>query len=441
MRSFSIPLNFQGRTRSFCRRRIAGFAILAMVALPASTVPVSYAADARSRSSWVATWGAAMVAIAPDNAPDLTEQTHREIVHTSVGGNQVRVWFSNRFGSEPLHIGTAHIAVSTNRIAASSPGGSSDVSGIEPDTDRTLTFNQLDSVVIPSGAMVVSDPVALSVPALSNLAVSIYFPDHTMATTGHLLAHQVSYATTGNHVDAPSLAGRDWPETSWYVLAGIDVNAPGDSAVIAFGDSITDGATATENANHRWPDYLAARLADNEATKRAGVLGVVNVGIGGNRVLVDGTGPNAVSRLNRDILTRSGAQYVIVLESINDIDRYDRDRRPYGDLAQRLESGLAQLAKQSQQHGMKVIGATLTPFQGSIRYSAAGEEVRQAVNQWIRTSIVFDGVVDFDKAIRDPQNPLRYAPQYDSGDHLHPNDAGFEALANCVDLSLFTGSK
>jgi lysophospholipase L1-like esterase len=398
------------------------------------TAQSGFAGDARSHSSWVATWGASMVPIARDNAAELTGQTHREIIHCSIGGNQVRVWLSNRFGSEPLHIGAAHIAVGAIRNSAAA---SLDQSGIRPDSDRALTFNQHDSVVIPSGAMVVSDPVALDVPALSDLAVSIYFPDHTLAETGHLLAHQVSYAATGNLVDAPSLAGKDWPETSWYVLAGIDVNAPGSSAVIAFGDSITDGATATENANHRWPDYLAARLAANEVTKRAGVLGVVNAGIGGNRVLLDGTGPNAIARINRDILTRSGAQYVIVLESINDIDRYDRDRRPYGDLAQRLESGLAQLAQQSQQHGIKVFGATLTPFQGSMRYSAAGEEVRQAVNQWIRTSAVFDGVADFDKAVRDPQNPLHYAAQYDSGDHLHPNDAGFEALANCIDLSLF----
>ena len=252
-----------------------------------------------------------------------------------------------------------------------------------------------------------------------------------MATTEHSDAHQTSYAATGNLVDAASLAGKDWPQRHWYVLSGIDVDAPRDSAVIALGASIVDGYHSTWNANERWPNDLAVRLAADADTKKAGVLGMVDVGIGGNRVLLDGYGPNGVSRINRDVVARSGARYVIVLESTNDIGRYTTDRQPYDDLAQRVESGLAQLVVQAHQHGIQVFGGTLTPYQGCMYYSAAGDAVRQAVNEWIRSSGVFDGVVDFDKATRDPQNPLRYLPQYDSGDHLHPNDAGYSGHGQC----------
>jgi len=390
------------------------------------------------KSPWVATWGAGMIATEPGSAPDVSGQTLREIVHTSVGGQQVRVWLSNRFGTEPLHIGAAHIALDADGGGGVNPDESTNESAVQPGSDRTLTFNHLGAITIPPGAVIVSDPVTLNVPALSDLAVSIYFPDHTMATTEHSSAQQTSYAATGNVVDVPDLAGKMWPEESWYVLSGVDVYAPGDSAVVAFGDSITDGAYATVNENHRWPDYLAARLAADAKTRSAGVLGVVNVGIGGNRVLLDGAGPNAVSRVDWDVLARSGARYLIVLESINDIGRYVSDHQPYGDLTQRLESGLAQLAAQAHQHGIRVIGATVTPYQGCGYYSPAGDDVRQAVNQWIRTSHSFDGVADFDQAVRDPQNPLRFAPQYDSGDHLHPKDAGYQAMANAIDLALFT---
>lgn len=386
-----------------------------------------------------------MAAVDPGSAADFSRTTVRDIVHTSVGGGQVRVWLSNRFGKQPLHIGAVHIGVSASAGVASAADESSaentDGSAIQPGSDRALTFNRMGSVVIPPGAVIVSDPVTLDVPALSDVAVSIYFPDYTMATTEHASAQQISYAATGNVTDASALAGKDWPERSWYVLSGIDVDAPGDSAVVAFGDSITDGAHATENENHRWPDFLATRLAADANTKKAGVLGVVNVGIGGNRVLLDGNGPNAVSRINWDLLARSGARYVIVLESINDIGRFVRDHQPYGNLTQRLEAGIAQIASQAHQHGIQIFGATLTPYKGCGYYSAAGDEVRQAVNQWIRTSPIFDGVVDFDKATRNPEHPLRYLPLYDSGDHLHPNDAGYKAMANAIDLSLFTKKK
>jgi lysophospholipase L1-like esterase len=351
------------------------------------------------------------------------------------------VWLSNRFGTEPLHIGAAHIALSASGSFGTNLDGTPNQSGIQAGTDHVLTFNGMDTVVIAPGAEVVSDPVALNVPALTDIAVSMYFPDHTMATTEHSDSNQISYAANGNLVSASNLGGQSWESKPWYVVSGVDVDAAGDSAVIAFGDSITDGAYATENENHRWPDYLATRLAADPGTKKAGVLGVVDAGIGGNRVLLDGYGPNAVSRINPDVIARSGARYVIILESINDIGRFTSDHQPYGDLTQRLEAGIAQIAAQAHQRGIQVIGATLTPYQGCGYYSDAGNEVRNAVNEWIRTSPIFDGVADFDKAVRDPQNPQHFAAQYDSGDHLHPKDAGYQAMAAAIDLSLFTRKK
>lgn len=438
MKSLATSLSLEGRVHRVSRKFAVGFAASVAAAL-ILLVPASYAAS--QQSPWVATWGAAMVATNSGDAPDFTGQTLREIVHTSVGGQQARVWFSNRFGIEPLHIGAAHIGLSASGSFGTNADGTPNQSGIQAGSDHALTFNGRDTVVIPPGAEVVSDPVALDVPALTDIAISMYFPDHTMASTEHSDSNQISYAANGNQVAAADLGGKSWESKPWYVVSGVDVDAPGDSAVVAFGDSITDGAYATENQNHRWPDYLARRLEADPGTKKAGVLGMANVGIGGNRVLLDGYGPNAVSRINPDVIARSGARYVIILESINDIGRFVTDHQAYGDLTQRLEAGIAQIAAQAHQHGIKVIGATLTPYQGCGYYSDAGNEVRNAVNEWIRTSPIFDGVADFDKAVRDPQNPQHFAAQYDSGDHLHPKDAGYEAMAGSIDLSLFTKKK
>lgn len=392
-------------------------------------------------STWVATWGAGMVATEPGAAPDFSGKTLRQIVHTSVAGQRVRIWLSNRFGIQSLYVGAAHVALSATGSVGVNEDGTPNQSAIQAGSDRTLTFHGIASVVIPPGAVIVSDPVPLDVPAFSDLAISTYFPGYAMGDTEHTLALQTSYAATGNVADAPTLVGKSWPLDSWYFLAGVDVYAPGDSAVVMLGDSITDGDHSSPGENHRWPNFLAARLAASPATQKAGVLGTVDSGIDGNSVLLDGGGPNALSRIDRDILARSGARYLIVLESINDIGRYTTDHQPYGDLAARLEAGLAQIAAQAHQHNMVVIGATLTPYQGCEYYSAAGDAVRQALNQWIRTSPTFDGVADFDKAVRDPQKPLHFAAQYDSGDHLHPKDAGYKAMANAIDLSLFTRNR
>ena len=363
----------------------------------------------------------------PNGSPqDFSGQTLRQIIHTSVGGKQARVWFSNQFGSEPLSLGAAHIALSS--------GGS----GLQPLSDHVLTFYHMASVMIPPGATIVSDPVTLDVPAFSTLAISIYFPGQARATTEHSLGLQTSYSTSGNAVDAAALTPTAQRETSWYFLSGVDVYAPGNSAVVAFGDSITDGQHSQIDENHRWPDYLAARLAADKRTSGTEVLGVVNAGIAGNRVLLDGYGPNGLSRFNRDVLARSDARYLIVLESINDIGRYELDHPPYEDLGQQLEWGISQMVAQAHQHNILVFGATLTPYEGCSWYSPGGEALREEVNQWIRTSHIFDGIIDFDKATRDLQHPLQLLPQYNSGDHVHPNDAGYQAMADAIDLNLFT---
>lgn len=405
--------------------RAAGIILCALMLRVPFCIAVDHADRATVGSPWVATWGAAMMAGDQDRAADITGKTLREIVHVSLGGEQTRIWLSNRFGREPLHIGAVHVALSGNGSA------------IQTGSDRAITFKGMASVTIPPGATIVSDTIALNVPGLSNLAVSLYLPERTRASTLHGLASQFSYATTGDQVGATTLGDAAWQVESWYFLTGVDVSAPGDSAVVAIGDSITDGSRSKFNTNHRWPDFLAERLAADDGAASAGVLGVVNVGISGNRVLSNGTGPGSVSRVNEDVLARSGARYLIVLESINDIARYADMHQPYGDLEQRLEWGLAQIAEQAHQHGMKVFGATLTPYKGCPCWTPEGRAVREALNQWIRTTRTFDGVIDFDRAVRDPEHPEQYLPQYDSDDHVHPSEAGYRAMAGAIDLKLF----
>lgn len=398
------------------------------VACPPSSIPAS--------SPWVATWGTAMVDAGVNRAPDLTDHTLRLIVHSSAGGSQARVWLSNRFGTQPLHIGSAHIAVS----AVARPDGNAEMSSaILAGTDRLLTFDHQPSVTIPPGATIVSDSVLMNVPALSNLAISLYFPDHTSGSTEHAGAQQLSYAAAGNQVSAVSLEPNSWTIGSWYFLTGLDVYAPGDSAVVAFGDSITDGNHSTQSANRRWPDDLAARLAENEDTRKAGVLGVVNTGISGNRVLLDGDGPSAMARMNWDILERSGVKYLILFHGINDIEAVERNRQSFGDLEKRLEWALSQIAEQAHEHGMRVFGATqMTDCRNHTCNWPEGEKTRSVLNNWIRTTKVFDGVIDFDQVMRDPQYPIQMREEYNSGDYVHPNDRGYKAMADAIDLSFFT---
>ena len=381
---------------------------------------------ATAPAHWVGTWATSPLDGDPwHTTPTLVDSTLREIVHTSIAGRELRVQFTNEFGIEPLRIDAANVALSA--------GGTS----IDSASLHTLTFGGQPSIVIPPGALAVSDAVDLPTPAFTNLAITFFLPRQRISNVSvHTSAQQDNYIQAGNEISAPSLTGAV-TVPSWYFVKGVDVepDAPHAAAVVAFGDSITDGAYATENENHRWPDYLAVRLHDNPAT--AG-LSVLDEGIGGNCVLIHCVGPNALARYDRDVLSQAGVKYVIVLESINDIGAlHDPNQPDYNLTAEDLEQGLSQLVARAHEHGIKVFGATLTPYQGAGYYTDKGEQIREAVNAWIRTSGVFDGVIDFDKAVRNPANPLVYLPAYDSGDHLHPKDAGYAAMANSIDLNLF----
>ncbi len=378
---------------------------------------------------WVGTWAASpMAAKNPDGkfgAPGTDGTTLREIVHVSIGGPSVRVILTNEFGLDPLTIGAAQIALSS---------GTSDIT---VGTTTVLTFSGKPSIVIPPGALIVSDPVALKVAPASNLAVSIFLPDQPVnQLTLHPFADQTNYLVPGNVISAATL---DNPQTffTWDFLKGIDITSDEKSAsIVTFGDSITDGAHSTRDANARWPDVLARRLL---ADKKTSHLGVLNQGIGGNRVLHDKTGPSALARFDRDVLAQTGVKYLVIMESINDIG-HATDQTSPDDIvtAEDLIAGLSQLASRAHTHGIKVYGATLTPFVGAKYQSPAGEAMRQAINKWIRTTNQLDGVIDFDKVTTDPTHPGMFLPLDDSGDHLHPGDAGYKAMGESIDLNLFT---
>jgi lysophospholipase L1-like esterase len=404
-------------------RLIFGCAFAALVA-----AGLAAAAQTRpdSQTGWVGAWAASPISGDPwHTTPMLIDSTLREVVHTSLAGKTLRVRFTNEFGAEPLHIDAASVALSTG------------ASSIDTASLHTLTFSGSSSVVIPQGAFVLSDPVDLVTPVFANLAISLYLPvQQISAVSVHTSAQQDNYIQRGNAVSAASFGA---PEVvpSWYFVKGVDV-VPAFShaaAVVAFGDSITDGAYVTQNSNHRWPDDLAVRLHNNSATAN---LSVLDEGIGGNCVLITCVGPNALARFDRDVLGAPGVKYVIILESINDIGTLHEPNRPdYKLTAEDLEQGLLQLVARAHEHGIKVFGATLTPYQGAGYYTDKGEEIREAVNAWILSGGAFDGVIDFDKATRDPANPRVYAAKDDSGDHLHPGDAGYADMASSIDLSLF----
>jgi lysophospholipase L1-like esterase len=375
---------------------------------------------------WVGTWATSAFDGDPwHTIPTLVDSTLREIVHTSIPGKALRVRFTNEFGKEPLRIEAATIATSAG------------LSSIDAASLHDLTFGGSPFIVIPPGAEVLTDSVAMSTPAFANLVISLYLPLQQISdVTVHSGAQQDNFIATGNHVRDASFT-EPVVVPSWYFVKGVDVEPANAhaAAVVAFGDSITDGALSTVNVNHRWPDYLAVRLQNNPATAH---LAVLNEGIGGNCVLIHCVAQNALARFDHDVLSLAGVKYVIVMESINDIGRLHSPNLPaYKLTAEDLEQGLAQLVARAHEHGIKVFGATLTPYKGAGYFTEKGEQIRQAVNQWILTSGVFDGAIDFDKATRDPANPLMFSPQADGGDHLHPKDAGYAAMADSIDLSLF----
>jgi lysophospholipase L1-like esterase len=359
----------------------------------------------------------------PAAAPlNFTDQTLRQIVHTSLGGDRVRVVVSNAFGTSPLAVGAAHLALREKDAA------------IVAKSDRVMTFGGSPTVNVPAGSVVVSDPISLTVPVFADLAIDLYLPGDTTASTSPLTTHggalQTSYvSTTGNHAGEAELPVMT-TTTAWFFLARVEVAASEQvGAVVTFGDSITDGTRSTPNMNSRWPDLLAKRL---QAAKIN--MGVLNQGIAGNRVLGDGAGVSALARFDRDVIAQAGATHVIVLESINDIG-LARDN-PCPSEAD-LIAAHKQLIERAHARGLKIYGATLTPFEGAAYWTKEGEAKRQAVNEWIRTGKAYDGVVDFDAAVRDPSAPTRIQQQYNPGDNLHMNDAGYQAMANIIDLGLF----
>ncbi len=402
------------------RRLVVTFAItLAFALARLATDPAAFAGNGNEH--WVGTWSTALHA--PDAGFGITNsgfnnQTLRQIVHTSVGGDRVRVRLST-FGASALVIGAAHIALRGAGAA------------IVPGSDRTLTFGGQPSITIPPGALVLSDPVDLDVPALGDLAVSIFVPGSTGPATWHFEALQTSYISPPGDFTASAVMPVDSTTQGWFWLAGVEVMASKQTgAIVTFGDSITDGTRSTPDMNNRWPDRLARRLMDQPGNHKMGVL---NEGIAGNRVLHDIIGPNALARFDRDVLSQTGVTHVIVLLGGNDIG-FEAFRPAEAVTAGQIIEGHRQFIGRAHARGLKIYGATLTPFE---LLSPAQEVKRQEVNRWIRTSGEYDAVIDFDAVMRDPSLPTRLNPDYDSGDHLHPNDLGYQVMGNAIDLKLF----
>jgi lysophospholipase L1-like esterase len=410
--------------------------VLAIITL-AQAPPSAFAAE-----DWIGTWTASPQPVwgadffAPLNIPrSMWNQTVRQIAHVSIGGSRVRVVLSNEYGTHPLTIGAAHIALQGS--------GPSIVAG----SDRALTFSGLATFTIPPGAPAVSDPVDLPLAPLSNVAVSLFLPEITPLTTFHWEGVQTAYIAAGNQTSDTEIKGAETTKARVF-LSEVEVNAPTDArAIVTFGNSITDGANSTPDANHRWPDFLAQRLQQDGNAHVA----VLNEGISGDRVLRDRMGVNALARFDRDVLDQPHADTVILMMGINDIGWPGTILVPKGEEAPSAEDvifGYKQLIARAHAHNLRIIGATLTPFEDTFHgtplygyYDEEKEKKRDAINAWIRTSGAFDGVIDFDAAARDPANPKHIRPEYDSGDHLHPQDTGYKAMADSIDLNLLKPSR
>ena len=418
------------------RRNFLGFAFWAGLAV-ALKVGTAAGAD----DDWIATWTAsphevwAPDFLAPMKAPrNLWAQTVRQIASVSIGGKRVRVVLSNEYGPWPVKIDGAHVALSDK--------GSAIVAG----SGKPLTFGGKSSIVIPPGAPVISDPVDLSVAALGSIVVSFFVPDVTPVTTFHWDASQTTYVVAANKSGETDFKA-DSTFTARVLLSEIMVDTPTNArAIVMFGDSITDGNNSTADTNRRWPDVLARRLVEAGGPPVA----VLNQGISGARILTDRMGVNALARFDRDVLRHRHADTVVLMMGINDIGWPDSILEPNAPAPspEDIIAGYQQLIARAHMHNMRIIGATLTPFEDTFKgsplsgyYNAAKEQKRQAVNKWIRESGAFDGVIDFDAVVRDPARPTFIQAAFDSGDHLHPNDAGYKAMADSIDLKLLTGKR
>lgn len=419
------------RWRGEDNRRRMSCRILRVVLLFCFGTAIVNAADFR----WVATWATAPQLVEPANlpaAPGFANCTLRQKLRVSIGGQKIRLRFSNAFGDAPLTIDAAQVAFAANDAA------------IQPETGHTLTFAGANAVTIQPGAMVISDPVDLELSPMADLAVTLHTQNAPADITGHPGSRTTSYlAHGGEAVDAADLTGAARTD-HWYFLTGIDVFTDHPAAAIAIlGDSITDGRGSTTNGNDRWPDQLSRRLRANPATENVAVL---NLGIGGGRILRHGLGPSALSRLDRDIIAQPGVRWLVIFEGVNDlgtaVTARAKGRPEAGATAADLIAAFDQMILRAHDHGIRVYGATITPFGGFKSYDTpASEADRQTVNQWIRTSGKFDGVIDFDALARDPKNPLHLAPAIDGGDHLHPSAAGYKIMAEDISLDLFTTAK
>lgn len=371
---------------------------------------------------WVGAWTASMQAPFEGgfSRQGFEDQTIRMIIRPHIDGRRMRIRISNTFGTEPLSIEEVHVALSK------------DGPEIIPETDKQLTFGGDSKVTIPPGEKKFSDPVPFEVSHNKNMVVSLYIREGTGAATWHPRSLQTTYISRGNHVSAPDASSFETKEEAWFWLEGVDVIADSSvkGAIVVLGSSIANGNHSTVNANHRWPDFLAKRFNQG---KLEGNMSVLNAGISANQLLNSppGKGENALRRLKRDVFSQPGVKAVILHQGLNDIRHH-----PEYDSSTIIER-MRQIINAIHARGIKIYGGTLTPFKGSGMYTSKKEKTRQEVNDWIRNSGEFDGVIDFDQALRDPEAPERFLPKYDAGDHLHPNDAGYKKMAETVDLSFF----
>jgi lysophospholipase L1-like esterase len=410
-------------------------ALALLCALAGAAVPAAAAPEAEA---WVPTWTASPQPVwdgtffaNPSIPPSLRNLTVRQYARVSVGGSKVRVVLSNEYGKAPVTLGAVHLAM-----------GAAD-GAIVPGTDKALTFGGSPSVTLPPGAPVMSDPVDFKLPALGRVAVSFFVPEVAAASTWHNDAKETTYLSgDGNFVGETSFTAAQKANSRIYLTRILALAAPGTRTLVLLGDSITDGDGSTANADHRWPDYLAERLQ-----KAGAKVAVANQGISGCRVLRDRMGDNALARLDRDVLAQERADAVVLMMGINDVGWPGTILVPKGEAAptpEEIIAGYQQIIARAHAKGLRIYGATLTPFEDAFHNwlplygfnSPEKEQKREALNKWIRTSGAFDGVIDFDAVARDPANPKHIRADFDSGDHLHPNDAGYKAMADSIDLKL-----
>ncbi|WP_380872742.1 hypothetical protein ACFB49_36580 [Sphingomonas sp. DBB INV C78] len=401
--------------------------LIAVLSLAIATSPAGAARDPK----WIGSWAAAQQI--PDernalDAADMRDVTLRQTVRLSAGGDRIRLRLSNSFGTAPLRFSRVYVAL-----------GEAGSARIDTASGRPVTFSGRTEVTVPAGATYLSDPVALKAGPLASVTVSFHLPEAPAQQSAHTASIATSFIARGNQVDAADLPGAKQVDR-WYQLAGVDVEADRGAAIVALGDSITDGIGATNDANNRWPDVLAERL---QASVRTGHLAVLNQGISGNRLLADGTGPNALARLDRDVLAQPGVRYLIVLEGVNDLGNLSRDGNATpevrADRVHRMIAAYGQIIERARARGIRVIGATILPY-GAFAYyrpDAAAEADRQTINRWIRAKGNFDAVVDFDAVVRDPNKPDRLRADYDSGDGIHPSAAGYRAMGEAIPVTLF----